>query len=92
MALGQWPDEKVAWLLDGMLGDSGLAYLVSGLSPYLPQGFPQQTREDNGCLRGSDGVRQAGQEGQFPWDFGLFAALLICGFVCWGGVVWIDRR
>jgi hypothetical protein len=92
MALGRWPDEKVAWLLDGMLGDPGLAYLVSGLSPYLPQGFPPQTREDNGCLRGSDGLQQAGQGGHSPLDLEFVAALLICGFVCWGGAAWIDRR
>lgn len=92
MAVGQWPGERVAWLLAGMLGDPGLVYLVSGLSPYLPQGFPQQTREDNGCLHGSAGLKQIGEQGQFPWDFELLAVLLICGFVWWGGAVWVGRR
>jgi len=91
IAPGQWPDERVARLLDAMLGDPGLAYLVSGLSPYLPQGFPQQIREDNRCLRGSDGLQQSGQEGQFSIDLEFFAALFIFGFVCWGGAEWIAR-
>jgi len=86
------PDAKASWFLGAILEDPGLALLVSGLSPYLPQGFPQQTREENGCLRGSDELEQAGQEGKFPLDLGCLAALVVCGFACWGGVAWIDRR
>ena len=92
IAAGGWPDEKAAWLLGAILNHPGLALLVSGLSPYLPQGFPQQTREDNGCLRGSDGFQQAGQQRQFPLDLEFLAALIIFGFVCWGGAEWIARR
>ena len=75
-----------------MLGDPGLAFLVTGLSPYLPQGFPQQAREDDGCLRGSDGLQQAGQQPRLPLDLEFLAALVVCGFVCWGGAALIDRR
>ncbi|MGB8028981.1 MAG: hypothetical protein WCF30_04870 [Terracidiphilus sp.] len=92
IAAGGWPDERTAWLLGAILNNPGLALLVSGLSPYLPQGFPERAREDNGCLRGSEGLRQAGQEGQFSIDLELLAVLIIFGFVCWGGAEWIARR
>ncbi len=92
MALGQWTDKGVARILEGMLVDPGPAFLVTGLSPYLPQGFPKQTREDNDCLRGSDWLQQAGQERWLSLDLEFLAALIVCGFVCWGGAAWIDRR
>jgi hypothetical protein len=92
MALGRWPNERVAWLLAGVVESPRLALLVTGLSPYLPQGFPEQAREENGCLRGPDGLQQAGQKGQFPLDLEFLAGLVLCGFVYWGGAAWIGRR
>jgi hypothetical protein len=92
IAVGGWPDERAVWLLGAILNHPGLALFVSGLSPYLPQGFPERVREDNRCLRGSDGRQQAGQEGQFSIDLEFLAALIIFGFVCWGRAEWIARR
>jgi hypothetical protein len=94
IAAGGWHDARPSWFLGAILENPGLVLLVSGLSPYLPQGFPQQScpSEDCGGLRESEGLGQAGQEEQFSIDLESLAALIIFGFVCWGGAEWVARR
>ena len=78
----------------GILENSGLVTLVSGLSPYLAQGLPDQTRmpEDCACLRVSNGREPASEQRQIPSHIGFLAGLLLCGLIYWGGAVWVDRR
>ncbi len=94
IAAGAGPDARAAWLFGAILDDSELALLVSGLSPYLPQGFPQRSclQEDCGGVRGSEGPQQAGREERFSIDLESLVVLVIFGFVCWGGAQWIARR
>jgi len=91
IAASGWPDGRAAWFLGAILEDPGLALLVSGLSPYLPQGFPPRT-PDSGDGDGLRGQRWGGDQRQFPLDIELLAGLLLCGVVCWGGAEWVARR
>ncbi len=66
-------------------------FLCPGLSPYLRQGMPQQPDNYAG-LRGPDEHQRAGEQHELPLHFEFLAWLFFCGFVSWGGAVWMERR
>ena len=76
---------------NGILESAGVALFVSGLSPYLPQGSPQQPDNYAG-LQGPHEFQRAGERQQFPLRLEFLAWLFLCGFVSWGGTVWMVRR
>ncbi len=76
---------------DGILENAGVALFVSGLSPYLLQGLPQQPDNYAG-LQGPEEYRRAREQHQFPLHLEFLAWLFFCGFVSWGGAVWVERR
>jgi hypothetical protein len=82
---------KLAGGGNGILESAGVALFVSGLSPYLPQGSPPQPDNYAG-LRKPDEYPRAEQQHQFPLHLEFLAWLFFCGFVSWGGAVWVDRR
>jgi hypothetical protein len=74
-----------------ILESTGVALFVSGLSPYLLQGLPQQP-DNYACLRGPEEYPRAGRQHQFPLHLEFLAWLFFCGFASWGGAVWMERR
>ncbi len=90
------PDERPDRAGDrgGIIEVCGLALAVTGLSPYLPQGIPlgQRQPDENGCLQGGGGHRQAGEQRRFLFDLEFLAGLLIGGLGCWGSAAWAGRR
>jgi hypothetical protein len=76
---------------NGILESAGVALFVSGLSPYLLQGLPQQP-DNYACLREPDNCQLAGEQRPFPAYLELFAGLLLCGLIYWGSAAWMARR
>jgi hypothetical protein len=74
-----------------IIESAGVALFVSVLSPYLPQGLPRQPGND-ACLREPEEYTEAGRQQQFPLHLEFLAWLFFCGFVSWGGTVWMERR
>jgi len=74
-----------------ILEGTGVALFVSGLSPYLLQGSSQQRGSYVGLQR-PDEFQRSGERHQFPLHLDFFAWLFFCGFVSWGGTVWMERR
>jgi hypothetical protein len=76
---------------NGILESAGVALFVSGLSPYLLQGMPQQPDND---ARPGEPVEypRAGRRRQFPLHLEFLAWLFFFGFVSWGGTVWMERH
>jgi len=76
---------------NGILESAGVALFVSGLSPYLLRGLPQQPGAYAG-LQAPDEYHLAGEQQPLPLHLEIFAWLFFCGFVSWGGAAWMERR
>jgi hypothetical protein len=76
---------------NGILESSGVALFVSGLSPYLVQWLPHQP-DKYARLREPEEYPRAGRQHQFRFYLEFRAWLFFCGFVSWGGAVWMERR
>ncbi len=76
---------------NGILENAGVALFVSGLSPYLRQGMPQQPDNYAG-LQAPDEYHLAGEQQPLPLHLEIFAWLFFCGFVSWSGMAWMGRR
>jgi hypothetical protein len=76
---------------NGILESAGVALFVSGLSPYLLRGLPRQPDDDAG-LQAPDEYQRTGERHEVLLHLEFLAWLFFCGFVSWGGAVWMERR
>jgi hypothetical protein len=78
----------------GVIESAGVALFMCGLSRYLPRDSSQEAAVTHQCAcvgehhecEGADEPRRLAMHPEFlGW-------LFLCGFVSWGGTLWVERR
>jgi hypothetical protein len=78
----------------GVIESAGVALFVCGLSRFLLRDSPQEPALPDQCA----GVREpheyegASEQRRFPLHPEFLGWLFLCGFVSWGGALWMERR
>jgi hypothetical protein len=78
----------------GVIESAGVALFVCGLSRYLPRDSPQEPALPDQCasVREPHECEGAGEQRQLPLHLEFLGWLFLCGFVSWGGALWMERR
>jgi hypothetical protein len=78
----------------GVIESAGVALFVCGLSRYLPRDSSQESGppDQYACVGEPHECEGAAEQRRFPLQLEFLGWLFLCGFVSWGGAVWVERR